>query len=67
MVSAFQIEPHYRIAEIARMLHISRASVYNLIRGKKIIDLSGRRGKGVKLIPASTLREILEERTRTFR
>ncbi len=60
-------EPLYRIAEIARMLHISRASVYNLLRGEKIIDLGGKGKKGMKLIPDSVLRSILERKMKTFR
>jgi predicted transcriptional regulator len=60
-------EPMYRIAEIAKLLHISRASVYNLLRGERIIDLGGRGKKGVKLIPESTLRGIIAKRTKTLR
>lgn len=60
-------EPLYRIAEVARMLHISRASVYNMLRGTRIVDLSSRGKKGVKLVPESVLREIISRRTKTFR
>jgi NADH:ubiquinone oxidoreductase subunit E len=60
-------EPLYRIAEVAKMLHISRASVYNLLRGERIVDLGGKGRKGVKLVPASVLHEILERKTKTFR
>jgi hypothetical protein len=67
MAASVQIEPLYRIAEIARMLHVSRATVYNLLRGSRIIDLGGKGRKGVKLIPESVLREILDRRTKTFR
>ena len=67
MASEAEIEPLYRIAEIARMLHVSRATVYNLLRGTRIVDLAGRSKKGVKLVPESTLREILNRKTRTFR
>jgi Helix-turn-helix domain len=61
------LERFYRIAEIAKMLHISRASVYNLLRGEKIIDLGGKGKKGMKLIPDSVLRGILERKMKTFR
>ncbi len=60
-------ETLYRIAEVAKMLHISRASVYNLLRGERIVDLGGKGKKGMKLIPASLLREILDRKTKTFR
>ena len=62
-----EIEPLYRIAEIARMLHISRASVYNLLRGSYIVDLGGKRKKGIKLVPESVLRDILDRKKRIFR
>jgi predicted transcriptional regulator len=67
MATSSQIEPLYRIAEIARMLHVSRATVYNLLRGSKIVDLGGKSKKGVKLVPESVLREILDRKTKTFR
>ena len=67
LVSENGFEVLYRIAEVAKMLHISRASVYNLLRGEKIIDLGGRNKKGIKLIPGSVLRGIIERKTRTFR
>lgn len=60
-------EQLYRIAEVARMLRISRASVYNLLRGERIVDLGGKGKKGMKLIPASVLREILERKMEIFR
>jgi predicted transcriptional regulator len=65
--AATAFEPLYRISEVARMLHISRAMVYKLLRGERIIDLAGKGTKGVKLIPASVLREILNRKTKTFR
>ncbi len=49
------------------MLRISRASVYNLLRGERIVDLGGKGKKGMKLIPASVLREILERKMEIFR
>jgi Helix-turn-helix domain len=60
-------EQLYRIAEVAKILHISRASVYNLLRGERIVDLGGKGKKGMKLVPASVLREILERKMKTFR
>ncbi len=60
-------EQLYRISEVAKMLHVSRASVYNLLRGERIVDLGGKGKKGVKLIPASVLRAILDRKTKTFR
>ena len=61
------LELHYRIAEVARILHISRASVYNLLRGARIVDLGGKGKRGVKLVPESVLRAILDRKTKTLR
>jgi hypothetical protein len=60
-------EQLYRISEIAKMLHVSRGSVYNLLRGERIIDLAGKNQRGCKLVPASVLRAIIDRRTKVFR
>jgi hypothetical protein len=60
-------EQLYRISEIAKMLHVSRGSVYNLLRGERIIDLGGKNKRGCKLVPASVLRAIIDRRTKVFR
>jgi hypothetical protein len=67
MVSARQIEPLYRIAEVARMLHVSRGTVYNLLRGSRIVNFRGKGGKGVKLVPESVLLELLERNKKVYR
>lgn len=60
-------EQLYRISEIAKMLHVSRGCVYNLLRGERIIDLSGKNKRGCKLVPASVLHAIIDRRTKVFR
>jgi hypothetical protein len=60
-------EQLYRISEIAKMLHVSRGSVYNLLRGERIIDLGGKNKRGCKLVPASVLHAIIDRRTKVFR
>ena len=62
-----KIEPLYRIADVARILHVSRATVYNLLRGERVIDLGSGGKKGIKLVPESVLRDIVERKTKTFR
>jgi hypothetical protein len=57
----------YRISEVANLLSVSRGSVYNLLRGEKIIDLGGKGRKGIKLIPGSVIREIIERKTKVWR
>ncbi len=59
--------PMYRITEVARLLHVSRPTVYNLLRGELVIDFARPGRKGVKLVPESTIRRLLERRTRRFR
>jgi hypothetical protein len=49
------------------MLRVSRGSVYNLLRGERIIDLGGKNKRGCKLVPASVLRAIIARRIRVFR
>ena len=60
-----QIETHYRIQEAAKLLHVSRATIYNLIRGRRVVRL-GRGRQGI-LIPESVLKEIIKGRTNVFR
>jgi hypothetical protein len=60
-------EPLYRISEIAKILHVSRASVYNLLRGERVVDLGGKNKRGCKLVPESVLRAIIDRRTKVFR
>ncbi len=60
-------EQLYRISEIATMLHVSRGSVYNLLRGERIIDLGSKNKRGCKLVPASTLRAIIDRKIKVFR
>ena len=49
------------------MLHVSRGTVYNLLRGSRIVDFCGKGGKGVKLVPESVLLELLERNKKVFR
>lgn len=67
MTRTTQLEPHYRISEVADLLHISRATVYGLLRNEFVIDFAAPGHKGTKLIPESTLRRILEKRKKRFR
>jgi hypothetical protein len=60
-------EQLYRISEIAKMLHVSRGSVYNLLRGERIIDLGNKNKRGCKLVPASTLHAIIDRKIKVFR
>ncbi len=61
------VERHYRIADIARLLGVSRGTVYNLLRGELVVDLAAPGSRGVKLVPESTLQRILEKQRKRFR
>ena len=62
-----QIERHYRIGEVAKLLGLSRAGVYNILRGEVLVDFSRPGKKGIKLVPKSTLKRLLDQHTKTFR
>jgi hypothetical protein len=62
-----RIENHYRFAEVARILRCSRPQVYNLLRGELVVHFSRPGHRGMKLVPESTLRKLLERNTRRFR
>ena len=62
------IEKHYRISEAARLLGVSRGTIYNLLRGEWVVDFAPSGGcKGVKLIAESTVARLLERHRKRFR
>lgn len=61
------MEQHYRVAEVAQILHVSRATVYNLLRGEFVVDFAAPGCKGVKLVPESTVCRLLEKHRKRFR
>ncbi len=68
MVTATQqIEKHFRIAEVAKLLGLSRGAVYSILRGEVLVDFSRPGKKGIKLVPESTLKRLLDRHTKTFR
>ena len=58
---------YFSIGDLAARWRCSRGTVYNMIRGERVLDFAapGRRGK--KLVPASVVNRIEERRTRVFR
>jgi hypothetical protein len=71
MASAFQFEaaatqpltavwqqPFFSIPELAERWRCSRASVYNRIRGEKVIDFAATGHKGHKLVPLGVVLKI---------
>ena len=67
MTTVTHVERHFRIAEVAKLLGLSRAGVYNILRGEILVDFSRPGKKGTKLVPESTLKRLLDQHTKTFR
>ena len=68
MVTATQqIERHFRIAEVAKLLGLSRGAVYSILRGEVLVDFSRPGKKGIKLVPESTLKRLLDRHKKPFR
>ena len=67
MTTVTHVERHFRIAEVAKLLGLSRAGVYNILRGEVLVDFSRPGKKGIKLVPESTLKRLLDQHTKTFR
>ncbi len=61
------LEAHYRISKLARLLGVSRGTVYNLLRGEIVVDFAAPGCRGVKLVPESTVRRLLERHKKRFR
>jgi hypothetical protein len=61
------MQPYYSITELAERWRCSRGTIYNLIRGEKVLDfaIAGHRGK--KLVPRDVVRKIEERKMRVFR
>jgi hypothetical protein len=51
-------QPFYSISELAERWRCSRASVYNRIRGDKVIDFAATGRKGHKLVPLGVVLKI---------
>lgn len=58
---------YFSIADLAARWRCSRGTVYNLIRGERVLDFAapGRRGK--KLVPSDVVARIEEANLRVFR
>ena len=58
---------YFSISDLAGRWRCSRGTVYNLIRGERVLDFAapGRRGK--KLVPADVVGRIEQRRMKVFR
>jgi hypothetical protein len=64
---AITAQTFYSISELAKRWRCSRASVYNRLRGEKVLDFARQGHKGQKLVPAETVLRIEQGRMRVFR
>lgn len=58
---------YFSIPELADRWRCSRGTVYNMIRGERVLDFAAPGHKGKKLVPAEVVRRIEQHRMRVFR
>lgn len=63
----FSIQPFYSIPELAIRWRCSRASVYNRLRGEKVVDFAANGKKGHKLVPLEVVLKIERAHIRVLR
>jgi hypothetical protein len=59
--------PYYSISDLAERWRCSRGTVYNVIRGERVLDFAATGHRGKKLIPAETVRSIEQRKMQVFR
>lgn len=65
---ACPMRPYFSISDLAeRCWRCSRASVYNQIRGEKVLDFATNGRKGHKLVPVDVVLKIERTRMRVLR
>jgi hypothetical protein len=57
----------FSIPELAVRWRCSRGTVYNLIRGEKVLDFAAPGHRGKKLVPADVVSRIEQANMRVFR
>jgi hypothetical protein len=61
------VRPFFSIPDLAERWRCSRASVYNQIRGEKVLDFAPNGRKGHKLVPVDVVLKIERARMRILR
>lgn len=61
------LPPFFSIQDLAKRWRCSRASVYNHIRGEKVLDFAANGRKGHKLVPLEVVLKIERSRLRVLR
>lgn len=59
--------PYFSISDLAERWRCSRGTVYNAIRGERVLDFAASGHKGKKLVPAEVVRRIEQRKMRVFR
>jgi len=59
--------PYFSISELAARWRCSRGTVYNIIRGEKVLDFAAPGHKGKKLVPREVVSRIEQGRMRVWR
>ena len=71
MATATQLETvqqdFFSIPELAMRWRCSRGTVYNLIRGEKVLDFAPPGHRGKKLVPSAVVSRIEQANMRVFR
>ena len=60
-------QPFFSIADLAERWRCSRGTVYNVLRGQRVLDFARAGHKGKKLVPAEVVREIEAGKMRVWR
>lgn len=58
---------YYSIVDLAKRWRCSRGTVYNIIRGEKVLDFAVPGHKGKKLVPAEVVRAIEQRKMKVWR
>lgn len=67
--SVHEPQAFYSIPDLAERWRCSRGTVYNVIRGERVLDLAanGKKKKSHKLIPFDVVQQIERDKLRVFR
>jgi hypothetical protein len=59
--------PYFSIQELAERWRCSRGTVYNMIRGERVLDFAAPGHRGKKLVPSDVVRRIEQNNMRVWR
>jgi len=62
-----ELRAFFSIADLAERWRCSRGTVYNIIRGERVLDFAAAGHKGKKLVPAGVVSRIESAKMRVWR